>query len=61
MRALLDYLCGRAPGSDLTRYIDDSIAQAKSNKRWEREDMFFAEMLREEHDIGYKAGIAILM
>lgn len=47
LKALLDYLCGKEPSSELTRYISDSVLRAKNNRRWERDYMLFEEKLRE--------------
>ena len=35
LKSLMDYLCGKEPCSNLTRYISDSIRKAKDNRRWD--------------------------
>lgn len=56
LRALLDYLCGMEPVSELTRYISASIDKAKTDHRWECEYVTFEEKLREEREAGRKEG-----
>ena len=56
MLALLNYLCGEEPTSDLTREIEDKVIEAKSNKRWEREYVLFEEKLREAREAGLAEG-----
>ena len=50
MRAFLDYLCGHAPSSDLTRDIEARIAQARQNKVWEDSYMTLREYYAEEFE-----------
>lgn len=57
LRALLDYLCGKEPSSNLTKYISDSVLQAKCNSSWERDYMLFEEKLREEREEGRAEGL----
>ena len=45
MRAFLDYLCGNAASSDLTKRIDDGVAQVKAFKPWEAEYMQLYDMM----------------
>ena len=56
MMALLDYLCGEEPASDLTREIEERIVEAKSNRRWEREYVLFEEKLKKEREAGFAEG-----
>ena len=57
LRALLDYLCGMEPRSDLRKYISESIKMVKTGHRWERDYGTFEEKLREEHKAGKEEGL----
>ena len=47
MKALLDYIIGFEPTSDLTQCIADRVSEAKSNKKWGREYMLIEDIIKE--------------
>lgn len=48
MRAFLNYLCGEAPSSDLTRDIEARIIHAKETREWEMSYMTYRDYYAEE-------------
>ena len=58
VRALLDYMCGKEPTSELTNKIEKRIAQIKRNEHWKGEFMTLYEHYQIERSEGREEGRA---
>ncbi len=58
LEALLDYMRGHAPSSELTSRIDERVAQLKRNERWKGEFMTLYEHYQIEREEGRQLGLA---
>ena len=56
LRALLDYMRGQGPSSELTAKIDEGITQVKHNEHWRGEFMTLREHYEIERDEGREEG-----
>ena len=59
LKALLDYMRGQSPSSELTARIDEEINQVKHNDHWRGEFMTLREHYEIERDEGRAEGLAI--
>ena len=56
LKALLDYIAGKAPESDLTQRIEAACADARMNPRWRKEYMDLQDYVEEARKAGVKEG-----
>ena len=58
LKALLDYIAGKAPESELTRRIEAACSDARMNPRWRKEYMDLRDYVEEARKAGVKEGRA---
>ena len=59
LKGFLDYVCGKAPSTELTEKIESAVISIKGNPEWETEYISMKNLLAEEHEEALKEGIEI--